>query len=127
MQLVHLSLVQGSSTVPVVCPALPVDRRKVFWRAYLTWLSTATADETEQFELVMSQHAHHVRPLMDAITDALRKRETALRLPLALLAELHSSGWRPITAPATAPSTAHSAAAGSGWPDGWPDGWPVVA
>jgi hypothetical protein len=119
MQLMHLSLVQGSPTGQAASPAAPVCRRKLFWRAYLDWLSTATADETEQFELVMSAHAHHVRPLMDAITDALRTLETALRLPLTLLAELHSSGWRPVIAPSTTPSTTPSAAPR--------DGWPVVA
>jgi hypothetical protein len=83
---------------PVLAAATPPDRRKVFWRAYLDWLATATSAETEQFERVLCGHAHHVRPLMDAVSDALRTRENALRLPHTLLACLAASGWRPIVA-----------------------------
>lgn len=82
---------------PVAAATLP-DRRKVFWRAYLNWLATATPTETEQFEGALRAHAHHVRPLMNAVSDALRTRENALRLPPTLLACLAASGWRPVVA-----------------------------
>jgi len=111
MQPTHLSLVPSIDRPAPVLVQVATDPRKLFWRAYLTWLATATDEETEQFEQVMSEHAHHVRPLMDAITDALRLRATALRLPPTLLAELRCSGWRP----AAAPPLAHR------------EGWPVVA
>lgn len=94
----HLRLLAPPSSVGI---ATVPDRRKVFWRAYLDWLSTATLADTEQFERVLCEHAHHVRPLMDAVGDALRTRESALRLPHALLATLFASGWRPVTTTAT--------------------------
>lgn len=116
----HLSLVPSVAPKDEHAPPLvqiTTDRRKLFWRAFLTWQATATAEELEQFERVMAEHAHHVRPLMDAITEAMRLRETALRLPLTLLAELHSSGWRPVfaMAPVAFPTNAPR------------EGWHIVA
>lgn len=85
----HLSLVASTSV-----PATSSDRKR-FWRAYIDWLAAATDDETEQMERVLSEHAHHVRPLIDAVTDALAHRESAMRLPATLLATLVSHGWKP--------------------------------
>lgn len=124
MQTKHLRLVPISARRAQHAQAkqalvqVTTDRRKLFWRAYLSWLATATNEEIEQLALVLAEHAHHVRTLMDAVTDALRFRETALRLPPSLLAELHSSGWRPVTTSSgSAPvATPHEH-----------EGWPVVA
>ena len=139
MQSNHLSLVPASlvavnahrGQAASALVQVATDRRKLFWRAYLTWLATATGEEVDQFERVMAEHAHHVRPLMDAVTEAMRLRETALRLPLTLLAELHYSGWRSVSLPAALPasSPASSPASAPGThPSSAPrEGWSVVA
>ncbi len=115
MQSKRLSLVQAaqvtqSQLTSATSPALvqiSTDRRKLFWRAYLTWQATATADEMEQLELILAEHAQQVRPLMDALSDALsvasRLRETSLQLPSTLLAELLACGWKPAPGRSRAP------------------------
>lgn len=93
----HLSLAHGAIPVPPVASAAHVTThdRKVFWRAFLDWLATATAEETEQLEQVLAAHAHHVRPLIDAVSDALHDADSARRLPPTLLAELLAARWQP--------------------------------
>jgi len=120
MQSKHLSLVQAAQVTQsqlssASSPALvqiSTDRRKLFWRAYLTWQATASADEMEQLELILAEHAQQVRPLMDALSDALsetqRLRETTPQPPPTLLAELQACGWRP--------APGHSRAPHNGWP-----------
>lgn len=91
----QLQLHLPTTTSPVAAATQP-DRRKVFWHAYLDWLATATEAETDQLELALLGHAHHVRPLMDVVNDAFRTRERALELPHTLLVCLYASGWRPL-------------------------------
>ena len=79
---------------PATTRALSSDR-KVFWKAYLDWLSTAPDDEAEQLEWVLAQHAHHVRPLMAAVSDAIHDPATSAYLPGSLLANLYAAGWQP--------------------------------
>lgn len=109
----HLSLVAASIVPTVAIAALqvppaavlkPSSDRKVFWKAYLDWLSTASDDEAEQLDRVLAQHAHHVRPLVVAISDAIHDPATASHLPGSLLAELYAAGWQPL------PSTLQRAA-----------------
>lgn len=94
----HLQLVVSScppvDTQPSAALTPTSDRRR-FWQAFLEWLSTASAQETEQLERVLSQHAHHVRPLVDAVGDALLEPSDAALLPSALLATLSRHNWRP--------------------------------
>lgn len=89
----HLSLAHSASALPNLVPT--TTDRKVFWRAFLDWLAHATAEETEQLEQVLAGHAHHVRPLIDAVSDALHDVDSANRLPPTLLAELVAAHWQP--------------------------------
>ena len=89
----HLSLVTPTPAVNI--PAPVSSDRKRFWRAFVEWLASSTDDETEQMERVLAEHAHHVRPLVDAVTDALHHRDSAMRLPATLLATLVAHGWQP--------------------------------
>lgn len=90
----HLSLV---AAVPVTSdPVVVSSDRKRFWRAFVEWIASATDDEAEQMDRVLAEHAHHVRPLVDAVSDALRHRDSAMRLPASLLATLVAHGWRPL-------------------------------
>lgn len=66
-------------------PLLPRDSRKLLWRLYLNWLAAATMDETEQLERVLARHAHHVRPLVDAVSANAWKPELT-QVPLRALA-----------------------------------------
>jgi hypothetical protein len=88
--------------------------RKLFWSAFITWLATATDEESEQLERALAPHAHHVRPLADAVSDAINdaarssktqrshgQHESATALPHTLLAELFAAGWRPLLATQT--------------------------
>ena len=79
-------------------PTLVSSDRKRFWRAFVEWLATATDDETEQMDRVLAEHAPHVRTLLDAVSDALRHRDSAMRLPTTLLATLVAHGWQPCSA-----------------------------
>lgn len=88
----RLSLVAPASAVHLPAPS---SDRKRFWRAFVDWLAVATDEENEQVELVLAEHAHHVRPLVDAVSDALRHPESATRLPATLLATLVAHGWKP--------------------------------
>lgn len=90
----HLSLAHATPVSSQVAHVTTHDR-KVFWRAFLDWLATATADETEQLEHVLAPHAHHVRPLIDAVSDALNDIDSANRLPPTLLASLATANWKP--------------------------------
>lgn len=74
---------------------LPRDPRKLFWRLYLDWLATATMDETEQLERILARHAHHVRPLVDAVSDAMSSRADAACMPASLLQLLSANAWQP--------------------------------
>lgn len=87
------------------------NHRKLFWSIFITWLATATDDESEQLERALAPHAHHVRPLADAVSDAIHdvsrgskthtshgQRDSATALPPTLLAELFAAGWRPLPA-----------------------------
>lgn len=89
----HLSLVKATPALNLPAPAS--SDRKRFWRAFVEWLAVATTDESEQMERVLAEHAHHVRPLVDAVTDALHHRDSAMRLPATLLATLVAHGWQP--------------------------------
>jgi hypothetical protein len=89
----HLSLVTPTPAVNI--PAPVSSDRKRFWSAFLEWLASATDGETEQLERVLAEHVHHVRPLVDAVTDALHHRDSAMRLPATLLATLVAHGWQP--------------------------------
>jgi hypothetical protein len=90
MHQTHLTLVPASSS-----PAAPTHPRKLFWHAFLDWLAVATPDEQQQLETVLSRHAHDVRPLIDAVSDAIHDQVDALQLPHTLLAHLLASGWKP--------------------------------
>ncbi len=87
------------------------NHRKLFWSTFITWLATATDDESEQLERALAPHAHHVRPLADAVSDAIHdvarsskaptsrgQLDPATGLPPTLLAELFAAGWRPLPA-----------------------------
>jgi hypothetical protein len=76
-------------------PTAPSDPGKLFWRVFLDWLAGASDDEAEQLERVLAGHAHHVRPLVDAVSDALRTPGDVLALPWSLLLDLALSGWQP--------------------------------
>lgn len=91
----HLSLAHAAIPVPNLVATVTTNDRKVFWHTFLDWLATATADETEQLEQVLAAHAHHVRPLIDAVSDALHDADSAKRLPPTLLAELVAANWQP--------------------------------
>jgi hypothetical protein len=60
---------------------------------------------------VLSEHAHHVRPLVDAMSDAIAATDAARRLPHTLLATLVGSGWTPRTTSRTTPVPASPRAA----------------
>lgn len=80
------------SLVPVAAAIPPLESpRKVFWRAYLAWLSKSSHEELVQFEQALAPHAHEVRPLVDAVRDALLTDPSSL--PAALLAQLQACGW----------------------------------
>ncbi|CAD5366602.1 conserved hypothetical protein [Rubrivivax sp. A210] len=95
----HLTLV---SNVTAAIPGATGRKTacKVFWKVFLDWLAVATADETEQLERALAGQAHHVRPLVDAVSDALHDKASAQRLPFTLLASLVAADWRPAVAPA---------------------------
>jgi hypothetical protein len=80
------------SLVPAAAGQPPAESpRKVFWRVYLAWLAQASLDELAQLEQALVPHAHDVRPLVSAVTDALLSDPGSL--PTALLVRLASSGW----------------------------------
>ena len=106
----QLRLILGAEPTTNAAFLKVAEPRRVFWRAYLDWLATASLDEAEQFERVLCEHAHHVRPLMDAVSDALRTRESAMRLPHSLLVTLFASDWRP-----SAPPASSAAVPRNGW------------
>lgn len=87
---------------PTHAPTLVSSDRKRFWLAFVEWLATATDDETEQMDRVLADHAPHVRTLIDAVSDALRRRDSATRLPTTLLATLVAHDWKPQNAQAIA-------------------------
>ena len=89
----HLGLVTSTPTADNLATVNSDPKR--FRRAAVEWLASATDDETEQIERVLAEHAHHVRPLVDAVTDALQHRDSAMRLPATLLATLVAHGWQP--------------------------------
>lgn len=100
----HLSRVAAAplTRTPTHSPTLVSSDRKRFWRAFVEWLATATDDETEQMDRVLAEHAPHMRTLIDAVSDALRRRDSAARLPTTLLATLVAHDWKPRHAQAIA-------------------------
>jgi len=102
-----LSLVQvqpptdlALATSQALATTTAAQQRKLFWSAFINWLVHATDEECEQLDRALSSHAHHVRPLIDAVTDAIHAhagsaRDAATALPPTLLAELFTAGWRP--------------------------------
>ena len=99
----------------VTTPPLSVDSRKLFWRVYLDWLGAATFAETNALERALTPHAHEVRPLVDAVSDAMNAAAqaatstdlfsaaatavaTAHPLPQSLLQALSAQGWMPSSA-----------------------------
>lgn len=74
-----------------------VEERKLFWKALVDWLATATDDETSQLERALAPHAHHVRPLQQALWDAVADPATASLIPRRLHAFLHAAGWHDAT------------------------------
>lgn len=80
-------------------PLVPVteDMRKMFWRLYLDWLSMASTDEIIQLDQVLARHAHEVRPLIDAVSDAIHADTNAGAdaLPHGLVNLLRANGWKP--------------------------------
>lgn len=92
--------------------------RKLFWSTFITWLATATDDESEQLERALAPHAHYVRPLADAVSDAINdaarsaktrmghgQHESTIALPPTLLADLFAAGWRPLPVVHTGPES----------------------
>jgi len=96
-----LKLVHSAAVSEAVTQAVrpPLTQRKLFWSAFLDWLATATDDESEQLERALAPHAHHVRPLVEAVSEALYESDAATRLPATLLAQFCAAGWRPQVAP----------------------------
>ena len=92
----HMSLVAAAPAANA--PALFCSDRKRFWHGFIEWLSFASDEETEMMERVLAEYAHHVRPLVDVVSDALRHRDSAIRLPTTLLATLVAHGWQPCSA-----------------------------
>ncbi len=91
-----LRLVVGSASLVIPAqPAPPAGDRRAFWRLFMNWLANADAAETEQLERVLTRHAHHVRPLIDAVSEALRDRLDAPRLPLSLIQQMQQARWSP--------------------------------
>lgn len=95
------NLAQASGASPA--PYSACSHRKLFWSAFLTWLASATDDESEQLERALAPHAHHVRPLEAAVSDAVKdavsrskQRDATPALPPTLLASLVAVGWRPL-------------------------------
>jgi len=91
----------ASPTAAALSEAGPPLHRRLFWRTYLAWLATCSDDEAERLQQALSEHAPHVRPLINALGDALRDPHTAVQLPASLLAQLTASGWMPGTAATT--------------------------
>lgn len=91
----------ASPTAAALNEAAPPPQRRLFWRTYLAWLATCSDDEAEQLQQALAEHAPHVRPLINALGDALRDPHAAVQLPASLLAQLTASGWMPGTAAAT--------------------------
>lgn len=90
----HLTLV-ASHGVRAPSPLILGDRR-VFWRVFIDWLATASIDDTEALERVLERHAHHVRPLVDAVSDAMLDLADINRLPSSLLLALRAAQWAPV-------------------------------
>jgi fatty-acid desaturase len=95
MKQTHLSLVP-TATDAAGTTTEPIPPRKPFWHAFLDWMAVATTQEQEQLEAVLALHSHEVRPLVDAMTDALAQEADAMRIPPTLLANLVASGWTPV-------------------------------
>lgn len=77
-----------------------VEERKIFWSVFTTWSSSAPDAEFEQLERVLIPHAHHVRPLPEALADAVAEQardSRAPRVPVGLLALLQTVKWPPAT------------------------------
>ena len=91
-----LSLVSHVLHAPLV-PIRCHSSRHLFWRLYLDWMATATDAETDALERALSPHAHHIRPLVDAIADALARPEPVV--PVSLIAALTRGGWQPSVSP----------------------------
>ncbi len=68
--------------------------RRVFWRTYQDWLSTAEDVEVEQLERALQPHAQHVRPVTLAISDAMRDPTACGQIPISLSAALVNAGWQ---------------------------------
>lgn len=90
----HLRLVPATSN-PTPLPPAKGDRR-VFWMVFVNWLANASADDTEQLERTLSRHAHHVRPLVDAVSDAMTLQPGTSGLPDTLLDALRNAHWEPL-------------------------------
>lgn len=89
----QLRLVPTTSN-PTPLPPAKGDRR-VFWMVFVNWLADASAEDTEQLERALSRHAHHVRPLVDAVSDAITLQHGTSGLPDSLLNALRAARWEP--------------------------------
>ncbi len=106
LKLVHSAAV-NDAVIQAARP--PLTQRKLFWSSFLDWLATATDDESEQLERALAPHAHHVRPLVEAVSEALYESDAATRLPATLLAQFCAAGWRPMADTKTAADRARLA------------------
>ena len=67
---------------------------RTFWRAYLAWLKTATADELAQLERALANlQTVEVMPMVRAIRLVLRDEQATRALPASLVQRLEEVNW----------------------------------
>ncbi|MFT3819842.1 MAG: hypothetical protein QM750_19890 [Rubrivivax sp.] len=89
----HLRLVVNRTALPA--STQPRSSRCQFWFIFLRWLSHATDEDGERLERVLAPNAHHVRPLVEAMSDAMLDERQRDRLPISLVDALCQGNWAP--------------------------------